>query len=281
MDLNPIIHLTGQFLPWHRYYTYYFESVLINKCGYKGTTPYWDWTLDEADMFNSAFFDNSSHGVGGWGDPNNDYQIYTGGFKDVVRTYPNPHHIRRNFSILPFTNPDGAAISPFALAPDAPPPQPDYLANTGMTKANVDFIVSSFQGDFINFQTYFEGTNGTHVGAHVIVGGDMSGYCSNGAKPPACYAGSKWTPNDPLFFMHHAMVDKIWSDWQNKHPDNFYSYGGGSIFPATSFATYLQFPTGLPPFTNFDTLIPGDGLWNNVTVWDVIDTKESLCYVYA
>lgn len=34
---------------------------------------------------------------------------------------------------------------------------------------------------------------------------DMTGTCPNGAVPPACYAGPKWTPNDPLFFMHHAV----------------------------------------------------------------------------
>jgi len=32
----------------------------------------------------------------------------------------------------------------------------------------------------------------------------------------------------------------------------------------------------------FDSLIPGDGLWPNVTVWDVMDTTGgTLCYVYA
>ena len=32
------------FLPWHRYYVQYFEDSLINKCGYTGVSPYWDWT---------------------------------------------------------------------------------------------------------------------------------------------------------------------------------------------------------------------------------------------
>ena len=27
------------------YYVQYFEDALVEKCGYKGTTPYWDWTL--------------------------------------------------------------------------------------------------------------------------------------------------------------------------------------------------------------------------------------------
>ena len=33
----------------------------------------------------------------------------------------------------------------------------------------------------------------------------MSGTCPNGTGPPECYAGPKWPPNDPLFFLHHAV----------------------------------------------------------------------------
>ena len=29
---------------------------------------------------------------------------------------------------------------------------------------------------------------------------DMGGLCPGNAGPPGCYAGSKWTPNDPVFF---------------------------------------------------------------------------------
>jgi len=280
MDLNINIHLTGFFLPWHRYYVQFFEDSLVNKCGYKGSSPYWDWTLDAASFYASPFFGNTSTDVGGWGDPNNDFQITTGGFKDQIRAYPVPHHIRRNFTLQPFLDP--AAGGPFAGDPNAPTPDPLFMVNTTMTKENVDFIVSNFQGDFIDFQAYFESTNGTHFGAHVILGGDMTGFCPDGLVPPACYPGPKWTPSDPLFFMHHAMVDKIWYDWQNKAPQNKYAFGGGTIATLNNFTLYTEFPTGLPPFTNFDSLIPGDNLWNNITVWDVMDTTgDTLCYTYA
>jgi len=279
MDLNIKIHFAGLFFPWHRYYLQYFEDTLIQKCGYKGATPYWDWTLDAHDMYNSPFFDNSSSGIGGWGDPNNDYQIHTGGFKDDIRAYPNPHHVRRNFSVFPFSNPE--LLPPFAGDPAAPPSPVDLMVNTTMTKENVDYTVNSFEGDFFEFQTYAESTEGIHFGAHLIVAGDMTGYCSNGAKAPDCVAGTKWTPNDPVFFMHHGMVDKIWYDWQNKSPKNKYAFGGGSVTASTSFENFVKFPTGLPPYLGFDSELFGDGFWN-VTVWDVMDTMgDTLCYVYA
>ena len=97
-------------------------------------------------MFNSPFFDNSSHGVGGWGDPNNDCQIYTGGFKDAIRAYPNPHHIRRNFTFRPFQN---SLLT-------ATPAMADLMINTTMTKENVDNVLTNFDGDFIGFHTYSE-----------------------------------------------------------------------------------------------------------------------------
>ena len=99
----------------------------------------------------------------------------------------------------------------------------------------------------------------------------MTGYCSNGAVPPDCYLGPKWTPNDPLFFMHHGvriihatsltafhlsyhmvaqMVDKVWYDWQQRSINNQYAYGGGSVTALPSFTTFVQFPTGLPPNLN-------------------------------
>ena len=36
---------------------------------------------------------------------------------------------------------------------------------------------------------------------------DMGGTCPNGDGPPTCYGGAKWSANDPLFFLHHAVCD--------------------------------------------------------------------------
>jgi tyrosinase len=282
MDLNNKIHFTGQFLPWHRYFVQYFEDVLKKKCGYKGVQPYWDWTLDAEDFYNSDIFDDDPrYGLGGWGDPNNDYQITTGGFKDIVRPYPTPHHIRRNFTLFPFDNP--AIPPPFADDPTAPRVPPDFMVNTTITPQNVEFMVNSFEGDFEAFQAYMESLTGPHAGPHVMVGADLAGFCPHNVGPPDCYAGPKWTPNDPLFFLHHAMVDKVWSDWQDKSPKNKYSYGGGSVGVfGNNFTLFTTFPTGYPPHLSYSSQIPGDGLWDDVEIWDVMDTTgNKLCYTYA
>jgi hypothetical protein len=33
---------------------------------------------------------------------------------------------------------------------------------------------------------------------------------------------SMTSPNDPIFFLHHSNVDRIWAKWQLEHPDQTY-----------------------------------------------------------
>ncbi|KAJ1952995.1 hypothetical protein IWQ62_006094, partial [Dispira parvispora] len=54
---------------------------------------------------------------------------------------------------------------------------------------------------------------GQHGNVHLGIQGDMS---------------TMHAPNDPLFFMHHAMVDKIWAVWQRRSRDNLYRYDGNN-----------------------------------------------------
>ena len=67
--------------------------------------------------------------------------------------------------------------------------------------------VKSFPGTFTGFQSALEGA--VHGGTHNAVGGDMAGSAS---------------PTDPLFWLHHAFIDKTWADWQaspnGKNPPN-------------------------------------------------------------
>lgn len=274
MDMNPLIHFTGLFLPWHRAYLNDFENALRTECGYKGAHPYWDWRLDaSADFPKATIFDDSpTSGFGGWGDPTKDYEITTGAFaNDFDLVYPVPHKIRRNYTERSL-NPD-----PFG---DGTPPAPDALWNY-FTPASLESLISGHIGNFEGFQTQFEGTVGPHAAIHLILGGDMIGTCPRNLAPPDCYRGPKWTPNDPLFMMHHAMVDKVWFDWQHAHKENFWSYLGGSVSAHSQPGMYRDYPTGGRPFLQFGYDMPTVGILRNATIYDVMDTKsEGLCYVY-
>ncbi|KAI8865429.1 Di-copper centre-containing protein, partial [Ramicandelaber brevisporus] len=53
---------------------------------------------------------------------------------------------------------------------------------------------------------------GPHSNVHVAVGGHMNSMAS---------------PNDPVFWFHHAFIDKLWNDWVNVDYNNrLWSYGG-------------------------------------------------------
>lgn len=43
------------------------------------------------------------------------------------------------------------------------------------------------------------------------------------------------------------MVDKVWSDWQNKNPDNLWAYKGGSVQNLTSVQALKDWPNGMAP----------------------------------
>ena len=109
---------------------------------------------DSLDAEHSTMFDgDESSGLGGWGDPNDDLQITTGGFKNVVRAYPSPHRIRRNYTSRTPAN----APSLFPNDPLAPPVDPTILINGSFSQANYDFLLNGFLGDFMGFQAYLEG----------------------------------------------------------------------------------------------------------------------------
>ncbi|KAI0271790.1 Di-copper centre-containing protein [Russula aff. rugulosa BPL654] len=261
MDLNIRIHGTGQFLPWHRWYVHVFEESLKKKCGYTGTTPYWDWTIDSPNFYDSPFWKdaNPKSGLGGWGDPKADYSVPDGAFHTLPLSYPLPHIVRRNFSLSapPFP---GAALPP-GLSPNDP---------SLFSASEVESVLETTPGDFKQFQIAI---GVPHGAIHGIVGGDLFGGCPTNA-PSNCTPGPKWAPNDPLFYMHHGTIDKIWSDWQNRNPASASSFFGGSSDNA-------EFPTGGPPYLSLDSIIPTDGLFPEVTIGDVLSTTGGyLCYVY-
>ena len=104
--------------------------------------------VDAPNFFESSFWSdfNTSSGIGGWGDPNNDYQVPTGGFSDFYLVYPSPHILRRNFTLQPYLGLDESFFT-----------QPDIDANATFTVTEVDYMVNNFKGDFKGFQMYLEG----------------------------------------------------------------------------------------------------------------------------
>ncbi|KAK9764344.1 hypothetical protein K7432_008229 [Basidiobolus ranarum] len=81
-----------------------------------------------------------------------------------------------------------------------------------------------------------------HGTVHVGIGGDMS---------------RTYSSNDPLFWLHHAFVDKIWADWQAMHPSRAYSYGGTNAQGEEAQLDDMMNPFNTQVFTVMSTTTTG------------------------
>jgi tyrosinase len=104
----------------------------------------------------------------------------------VINGQPNPlYSFRVN---LPSTNP------PLVRATARRPAPPNELP----TQGDVDDVLAA-----TDWNDFADGLENIHDGVHGWVGGDM------GFVPTAAF--------DPIFWSHHAMIDRLWWVWQTKN----------------------------------------------------------------
>ncbi len=231
-------HSGPAFFPWHREFLRRFELDL-QAIDSAVTLPYWDWTVDNSPT--SSIWDPGF--MGGNGRPT-DGQVMTGAFAFSGGNWPLNFegglafgYLRRRFGVS-------------ASAPTLP-------TATDVTNALVitPYDVSPYNdgsstGGFRNrLEGWYSGPQ-LHNRVHVWVGGSMT-------------PGS--SPNDPVFFLHHCFVDKLWADWQRLHPAEGY-------LPISPIA-------GKPGHSLNENMEPWAGRGQNVTPASVLD-HHALGYAY-
>ena len=72
--------------------------------------------------------------------------------------------------------------------------------------------------DYASFRSNLE--MGPHGSVHISIGGDMA---------------QMYSPNDPIFFMHHGYIDFLWFDWQTKAPKRNSEYQSSTSATITGF----------------------------------------------
>ncbi|KXN71046.1 Di-copper centre-containing protein, partial [Conidiobolus coronatus NRRL 28638] len=75
--------------------------------------------------------------------------------------------------------------------------------------AMIENLLKNNRESYDQFRNALEGS--PHAAPHTNIGGDMS---------------QMYSTNDPLFFMHHAFVDLIWWEWQQRNPNLALTYNG-------------------------------------------------------
>ena len=106
-----------------------------------------DW-IDAPDFYESSFWKDSDpvSGLGGWGDPNDDFRVPDGGFHKMPLSYPTPHTVRRNFTFLSFNLP----FRSFLIT------DRQKMGNSSFTASVIEAILETSAGDYKGFQTVLE-----------------------------------------------------------------------------------------------------------------------------
>ncbi|KAK4211753.1 hypothetical protein QBC37DRAFT_426191 [Rhypophila decipiens] len=238
------IHNVAAFLPWHRYFLTLYETSL-RQCGYTGNMMYWDWVADSAKPSKAKVFDPTT-GFGGNG--NQTSSVW--GTKCVLT---GPFSKSSGFTLRYWND----QVRPHCLLRMFEPGYPEYNITEMYGDNYSPSVMASVNAEttFDGFANYLE--NGPHTAVHSGVGnldGDMGPQSSS--------------PNDPLFFLHHTQVDRLWYLWQRASPGARTLAYGGYKWPDYS-------PAGL------DDIMPMLGLGADAKVRTVMDVNASnLCYKY-
>ncbi len=215
-------HQGSAFLAWHREFLLRLEDALRATAPANAgvTIPYWDWTAAAGFPASLTAF------IGGDGDPaGTQYKVTTGPFAHATGNWTinvpagTPPELRRRFGFSVGTLPTAGQVT----------------TALGLTIADTSPWSTTSNNSFRNVLEGWRPTSdapGLHNRIHVWVGGSwtVSGSPVKGTMYPTSTA-----PNDPVFFLHHANVDRLWCKWQEAHPFEFHylpSAGAGCFnFP--------------------------------------------------
>jgi hypothetical protein len=196
------------FLAWHREYLLQFEQAL-QQVNPTVTIPYWDFTVPSSSLWTTKF-------MGGNGDPTDNFIVKTGPF----------------------------AQGSWALAFDGPDLRRDFgdLVPTLPTADDVNAAFNATQYDVFpfdvgspidqSFRNNLEGFNHPtaeselHNRVHDWIGGSMA---------------IAYSPNDPVFWLLHADIDRLWAQWQAANPGDQYD-------PTTGAASGHNLTDPMTPF---------------------------------
>jgi tyrosinase len=237
-------HMRPAFLPWHRQFILDFENdmraadtALTGKPS-DLALPYWNWMIDRSSFPYLVFgwvWQNDFMGPNGSGA---DSKVSDGPFKGWAHTYDagpdytnfnDPPHktflqrtLGKGANTLP-TEDEWNAAKAITIYDSTP-----FDSNVGRKPHTAQFAgVKSFRNALEGWVGYYQDAaaaaadpahtpSSLHNRVHVWVGGSMAPLSS---------------PNDPVFFLHHCNVDRLWGSWQNDNPTVAYKPADGEPNP--------------------------------------------------
>ena len=237
-NIRNAAHRGPAFSPWHRQELREFELALQSvKPGV--TLPYWDWAQDAAlpDPTAAPLWTDAYIGGDGAG-PNN--LVPDGPFKDWVARIETS-----TGALVPRSTP--GIVRMLGRDPLGFPTLPNAAEVTDSLTEGVYDSAPWRTTSTPSFRNRLEGwlrrpaeppEPRMHNRVHTWVGGDMQPGTS---------------PNDPVFFLHHCNIDRIWAQWQAANPGLPYvpASGGPPGHNATDPMLFLEV-AGVTPNSTLD-----------------------------
>jgi tyrosinase len=247
-------HMGSAFLPWHRQYLRLYEEQL-QSVDPGVVLPYWDWTVDSTP--DSYVWQDDL--MGGNGDPAEGEAVTTGPFRKgnwEIAVFDNGDpdrfgYITRDFgaSALAPTLPTSADVEAALEIPtyDAAPWNATVPAATSFRNFlegwrdcaaescdPVDGIGPTCTGGHELHNRVHLWVSGEFAFAHELRGGHAMS--SPEPSPSAASTGEVFgtmaansSPNDPVFFLHHANIDRLWNLWLGRHGQSYEPVSGGPV----------------------------------------------------
>lgn len=220
-------HNSPTFLPWHRQYLSEYERMLQEVSGDPTLTlPYWDWTdpASTAAVFAPDF-------MGGDGDPSQEHAVLDGPFRKGAwritvqdppavlagMAEPKPYLVRNFGSYFEREMPlptaeevrESLGVHRFDHAPyDASSPERLSFRNT--LEGWRDAEPGTCNDGWLDVSEPDGAPHVLHNAVHIHVGGlwKVDGKVAMGTM------AYNTSPNDPVFFLHHANIDRIFAAWE-------------------------------------------------------------------
>ncbi|KAI1173833.1 Di-copper centre-containing protein [Nemania sp. FL0916] len=256
LNEGTITHYAAAFLPFHRYFIHIFEKALGKECGYYGGLPYWDWSLDSSDLALSPIWRDIG-GFGGSGNPDigeeisGGHCITSGPFAYATRHWKAKWN-GNNFE--PVAKPH--CLSRGFVAPGA---DKDDFQKGIAPESLADVLAHPEYDGFLKILEMM-----SHNSIPQFVQGDF-------------FLGT--APNDPVFYLHHAQVDRLWWLWQQEDAEHrLYAFQGAAenqLFGGSNSSEKASVAASLNDVLTFGRF--GD----HVQIRDLMRTDTSLlCYKY-
>ncbi|KAL1855304.1 hypothetical protein Daus18300_011121 [Diaporthe australafricana] len=277
--MSNYIHGVGQFLPWHRYYVKMHEYLLQTYCNYTGGMPYWDEAVDAENITLSAVWD-AVYGIGGDGNSS---------ASDVVTDGPFAY-MEMHVGAYAFNT-----VTPKAA---------NYYLNRSISVSTFSVVNQDNVDTCYATETYDEAWQcygqSPHSGGHAGTGGVvciMLGRKLNESGTRLMNMSLKMqnavlSPGDPVFFLHHNNLDRLWWEWQsanltarltdmggNNTPSDEFNAANNWDAPGANFTDYSGDPANVTSLTHVLSLLE---ILPNVTIADIMDIRQdTICATFV